>query len=629
MKQFLRTSTFIVGLLLSVKGFSQAIFSTENFPNNCNASGTLGYTGSFSGNQGVWNITSTSIFDIEADNTRSMSSPNSIRIFVNSGSASATIGNNAATSPAINLNFGTCLPTNVSFEFNLLVVDVDNSNSDFTLGLQFYDGSVWSTVWSKTSNNVFDDYGMSTSNWRNISLTVPPIYWTPNFKYRFFAVKNSTAGTNNSTELWIDDVNISSTTLGPDVPNFSGAATQISGSVNGSYDVGDVFRYTNAVASPFNINAEVAIEAISNARVVMLDNNAAGVAQRFQPQIGPNPQNMTTDQEGYIQFAITFRKASDNSVVSLTNLRYRQFDMDGNASGTQTFRETSWITGNPIPLPGILVNAPTNLTDAGSLPNGGYTWRKILGASSEHAGITSDPDVYYTATYLSVSVVRFRMGYQFVKGTGGNMNVDFREFAAEFGCFNIAANVPLPVKLISFSGNYRTPATYLNWETENEVNFDHFEIERSFNGNNFASIGSKQAGNGAGRLQYQSNDDLSGITGNTFYYRLKMVDKDGASKYSNVILIRKDQKSINGISINPNPVTNGTAILKLTASVPGSVELRVMDMTGKIVLKQQNKVYEGNNTLAVNNLDRLQPGIYTMQLLTSGDIFVSKFSIVR
>ncbi len=53
-------------------------------------------------------------------------------------------------------------------------------------------------------------------------------------------------------------------------------------------------------------------------------------------------------------------------------------------------------------------------------------------------------------------------------------------------------------------------------------------------------------------------------------------------------------------------------------------------MTGKVVLKQQNKVAAGNNSIAFNNLERLQPGIYVLQMTDGENAGVStKFSIVR
>jgi len=94
-------------------------------------------------------------------------------------------------------------------------------------------------------------------------------------------------------------------------------------------------------------------------------------------------------------------------------------------------------------------------------------------------------------------------------------------------------------------------------------------------------------------------------------------------------VIRKDSKAINGISMTPNPVNNSFANVRLTSSASGSVEFKVSDISGRILLSQKNKVFEGNNSISINNLDRLQRGIYTLQMIDGGTIVTTKFSIVR
>jgi hypothetical protein len=185
----------------------------------------------------------------------------------------------------------------------------------------------------------------------------------------------------------------------------------------------------------------------------------------------------------------------------------------------------------------------------------------------------------------------------------------------------------LPVRLTSFSGSYFNQKTVLSWETEAEVNFDHFEIERSSNGSDYISMGSKPAAGNAGKQTYQFADDLSAISGSVFTYRLKMVDIDGQFKYSNVILIRKETANIKGITIIPNPVINRMAAVRFYTASAGNFDLRVIDLSGKTVLKQQTKISEGNNSVSVNGVDSLLPGIYVIQITNSTEFQSAKFII--
>jgi len=190
--------------------------------------------------------------------------------------------------------------------------------------------------------------------------------------------------------------------------------------------------------------------------------------------------------------------------------------------------------------------------------------------------------------------------------------------------------ITLPVNLLSFSGIYKNNATQLNWEADNQVNFSGYDLERSTDGVTFNSIVfvPNQA-SGSATQSYQYIDDLSSLNENVFYYRLKMVDLDGKFSYSNIIMVRKDQQTINGISIIPNPVINDMATVRFTALTSGLAEVRIINLTGQVVLRQQNNMYEGTNSISVNNLSHLQPGIYMIQVANGNNLISNKFSLVK
>ncbi len=198
----------------------------------------------------------------------------------------------------------------------------------------------------------------------------------------------------------------------------------------------------------------------------------------------------------------------------------------------------------------------------------------------------------------------------------------------DLASFYFPSQTLFPVDLISFTGNLKNDVTTLNWETENETNFDHFDIERrDGSAGSYSVIGTKvsQGGNG----HYNFSDNLTSNSGKAFNYRLKAVDIDGKFKYSNVILIRKDQKSVTGITMNPNPVVGGMATVRFSALLNGNAVFNILDLTGKVVLTQQTRVYEGTNSITINNLDRLQPGSYLLQMLDGDNTLVTKFSVSR
>ncbi|HET9825726.1 MAG TPA: hypothetical protein VFP87_10335 [Chitinophagaceae bacterium] len=107
--------------------------------------------------------------------------------------------------------------------------------------------------------------------------------------------------------------------------------------------------------------------------------------------------------------------------------------------------------------------------------------------------------------------------------------------------------IVLPLKLLDFSLQKIGNTARLSWVTAEETNMDHFEIERSQNARDFASIGSVPDKNMLSQTNYSFDDDHP--LRNISYYRLKMVANTGAVKYSRIIPVQFN--SANGISLYP------------------------------------------------------------------------------
>ncbi len=235
--------------------------------------------------------------------------------------------------------------------------------------------------------------------------------------------------------------------------------------------------------------------------------------------------------------------------------------------------------------------------------------------------------------YISTSLGLYYINQNTVNTATGTVQCSL--VRSVLGLTDLGSNVypqqtTLPVQLLSFTGTYRNQVTTLNWATASELNFSHFEIERSTDGISFQAIGTKQAsGNNGDSRQYGFTDDLSAVNGTSFSYRLKAVDRDGNFKYSNVITVRKETRNISGIVLNPSPVTNGTGTVRFTAVRSGVADLKVVDLTGRVLLQQKEKIYEGNNSISINNLSRLQPGNYVLQLVGDEQQASVKFNVIR
>jgi hypothetical protein len=74
----------------------------------------------------------------------------------------------------------------------------------------------------------------------------------------------------------------------------------------------------------------------------------------------------------------------------------------------------------------------------------------------------------------------------------------------------------------------------LVWQTGTESNLALFVIERSSDGSTFAPAGQLNAKGSYSDYEFTDSRPLAADVTRIFYYRLKMVDNDGATHYSEV-----------------------------------------------------------------------------------------------
>jgi len=405
-----------------------------------------------------------------------------------------------------------------------------------------------------------------------------------------------------------------------------------------------VYRFTDvALVNGQRVHATVSVDASYRAILQSIDDDnavdqgGASIASFFAPRISPDQNLGTTDRDGYVQFTVRFYLHVDNPVSNndfvvpavLANLNYVHYDVDGSMNGQRWFRETGVFKDAPP----LTINGNNNTElNAYQYTGDGSTWRGFAGSVCERDGVSRCAEVAVAGQYgIAQSFITYRMGYNYESGgLTTNFGQPTRQYGSRFGCFEFPSQSTLPVNLLGFTGRYKGTSALLNWTAENEVKFRQYEVERSLNGTDFTTVGSVTPTGGPGLTRnYDLTDELSSVTGSAFYYRLKMIDLDGKFTYSQVVMIRRNGKAITGIVVNPNPVVGGNATLRMTAAESGMVEIRVIDFTGKIRMSQKTRIYEGNNSISINNLNDLQPGVYTMQLIDGTDVSTCKFSIVR
>jgi hypothetical protein len=163
-----------------------------------------------------------------------------------------------------------------------------------------------------------------------------------------------------------------------------------------------------------------------------------------------------------------------------------------------------------------------------------------------------------------------------------------------------------PITLLFFSATKTNSGVLLNWETANEVDVDHFEVERSSDGGR-TFVGIKNTSPLGDSKLYAASDMALPVGVETIFYRLKSVDINGQFSYSNIVKI-----SIRGlidIKVGPNPAIT-TITVYANAISQYNTTIVLYDMTGRSVIAKKF----GDGVLDVH---QVAPGMYIYKIINS------------
>ena len=186
-----------------------------------------------------------------------------------------------------------------------------------------------------------------------------------------------------------------------------------------------------------------------------------------------------------------------------------------------------------------------------------------------------------------------------------------------------AVSGPLAVKLMSFNAVLKNKKALLNWVTENELNNDYFDIERSEDGVTFYKIGSvKGYGTSAVTQYYQYNDNITTKI-SAVYYRLKIVDINGKFSYSKIIILRLNEIFNEQLGVYPNPFVDNLKI-SITTSQDVNAQYKILSFDGKEILSEKVFLQKGINIVIAKDLYQLASGIYFFEINTGINRYIKK-----
>ena len=169
--------------------------------------------------------------------------------------------------------------------------------------------------------------------------------------------------------------------------------------------------------------------------------------------------------------------------------------------------------------------------------------------------------------------------------------------------------ISVPLSLKSFAASLLSEnQVKINWQTESEIQFDYFELQKKKEGNDSELLTRIPGENNQGIHDYQWIDKTPHRGAN--YYRLKMVNEDGSFTFSDwkVATVGILEQVI---KVFPNPVTDQ---LFIDAGAIPLVAYELYNATGQLML-------QGSEVLADAGVDLsgLETGVYFLRLELEGE----------
>ena len=361
-----------------------------------------------------------------------------------------------------------------------------------------------------------------------------------------------------------------------------------------------------------NTDAVVRIDSLVNgATVNSIDDNGNGMGYKdaFQPKV----KSGGVIGKSYAVFSVGFYLKGTSTPAYLDVVNATALDIDGNA----TLKEFAEMRlGN-----GATATYMSSTTDLSLLQilQGDFIGENILGI--ERTGIdTASYGNMFTSTNHGIS------GFSVKYGTTTLVpSQSARQYSLYMKGFNYPSQTTLPLELLSFGAMLKdTKKVNLFWTTLWEKNLSHFTVERSFDGKTFSQAGVVfGVGNSDYKTNYSLTDDISKISAGIIYYRLKLQDEDGKYGYSEVRVIRVNNKEQESISLTtyPNPVVN-----ELRVTIPNSwqgkeVKYEIYNAGGRMIKTVSSS---SASQTEIINMSSVNAGLYIVRAINGNDIAQQK-----
>ena len=277
--------------------------------------------------------------------------------------------------------------------------------------------------------------------------------------------------------------------------------------------------------------------------------------------------------------------------------------------------------------------------------NGGLNWTgipAILGASSIY--LFPDESHWMVAGSVVSNIILYKT---YITYNAGNNWIDLsNDVPTGFSGFSAITDIIgyaggsiglilryydttyIPVELISFEGRTQNNKIILSWQTASELNNKGFEIEKSFDKENWFIIGFV-VGNGTtteiNTYSFTDSEIISAIQ----YYRFKQIDYNGQYEYSNTIEVEYINKFDFYLSQNyPNPF-NPITFIRYDIAQTENVELTIYNILGQRIRTLVNEIKQPGQYEVSFDASSLPSGIYVYRIKSENYLNSKKMLLIK
>ena len=221
-------------------------------------------------------------------------------------------------------------------------------------------------------------------------------------------------------------------------------------------------------------------------------------------------------------------------------------------------------------------------------------------------------------------------------GTPGDISDDTLSVTTDsFGEFVLASDSnPLPVEMSGFDAKSTGTKVRLTWTTASESGNTGFEVQRMSDGMQHGSWGQvgfvesrAPGGTTSEPTSYRFTDEDVPYGADSLRYRLRQVDADGSTRFTDPITIRRPVGDVKLLAPTPNPVRQ-TATIRYAVPNRQRLAIHLYDVLGRRVQTLDNGPRKGRHAARLDASD-LPSGTYFLRLEAEHAVRTEKMTVIQ